>query len=76
MRKRLVIPYRFAHLLLPLQHVRHGMIARELDVAVEDDTLPENRSDVRRFMVVDSAGCRGGEKDTQLGQHSGPEKFK
>lgn len=34
--------YRFAHLLLPLKNVWNWMVARELDVTVEDDAIAEN----------------------------------
>lgn len=52
-----MISYRFAHLLLPLQHIRHRMIPRELHVAIEDHTLAQYRCDVRRLVVVDSSSC-------------------
>lgn len=38
--------YFFAHLLFPLQHIGNGMLAREIDVTVEDDTFAEDRRDV------------------------------
>jgi hypothetical protein len=44
--ERNLLAYRFAHLLLPLQHVGNGVIAWKLDMAVEDDALAENRRDV------------------------------
>lgn len=41
-----LISYRFAHLLVPLQDIRHGVVVGELHVAVEDDALAENSRDV------------------------------
>lgn len=34
--------YRFAHLLLPLKNVWNWMVARELNVTVEDDAIAKN----------------------------------
>lgn len=41
-RRRNLRTYRnFTHFLFPLEHVGNGMVARELNVTVEDDTLAE-----------------------------------
>ena len=45
-RRRNLLSYRFAHLLLPLKHVGNGMVTRELNVTVEDDTLAEDGCNV------------------------------
>jgi len=41
-----VISYRFAHLLVPLQDIWHGVVVGELHMAVEDDALAEDGRDV------------------------------
>lgn len=41
-----VISYRFAHLLVPLQDIWHGVVVGELHMAVEDDALAEYGRDV------------------------------
>lgn len=46
------ISYRFAYLLLPLEHVRHWVVARELHVAVEHDTLAQYGGDVDSILVT------------------------
>ena len=52
--------YRFAHLLLPLQHVGHGVVAGKLHVAVEDHALAQDRRDVRRVVVMDPTSWKKG----------------
>lgn len=48
--------YRFAYLLLPLQHVRHRDVFREVHLAVEHHALAEDRRDVHSILVVLVAG--------------------
>lgn len=48
-----MIAYRFAHLLLPLQDVRNGMITGELDVTVEHNTLAKDGGNVNGIL----GGC-------------------
>lgn len=44
--------YRFAYLLLPLQHIGHRVVAGELHVAVEHDWLTQDGGDVDRILVA------------------------
>lgn len=44
--------YRIAYLLLPLQHIRYGVVARELHVAVEHNGLTKYRGDVHGILWV------------------------
>lgn len=44
--------YRFAYLLLPLQHVWHRVVAGELHVAVEHNWLAQDGGDVDRILVA------------------------
>ena len=46
--------YRFAYLLLPLQHIGHRVVAGELDVAVEHNWLAQDGGDVDRILVAKS----------------------
>lgn len=48
--------YRFAYLLLPLQHVRHRDVFGEVHLAVEHDALAQDRRDVHGILVVLVAG--------------------
>lgn len=48
--------YRFAYLLLPLQHVRHRDVFGKVHLAVEHDALAEDRRDVNSILVVLMAG--------------------
>lgn len=64
--ERNLLAYRFAHLLLPLQHVGNGMIAGKLDVAVEDDTLAEYCRDVRCILTWIGERERGEERDIDI----------
>lgn len=48
--------YRFAYLLLPLQHVRHRDVFGEVHLAVEHDALAEDRRDVYSILMVLVAG--------------------
>jgi hypothetical protein len=48
--------YRFAYLLLPLQHVRHRDVFGEVHLAVEHHALAEDRRDVHGILVVLVAG--------------------
>lgn len=43
--------YRFAHLLLPLEDVWHGILAGKLDVTVENDAVAENGCDVNGILT-------------------------
>lgn len=49
-----MISYRFAHLLVPLQDIWHRMIVRELNVAVEDDTLAQYGCDVHSIFCKET----------------------
>lgn len=40
------LSYRFAHLLLPLQHIWYRVIARKFDMAIEDNTFAEYCGDM------------------------------
>lgn len=48
--------YRFAYLLLPLQHVRHRDVFRKVHLAVEHHALAEDGRDVHSILVVLVAG--------------------
>lgn len=44
--------YRFAYLLLPLQHVRHRDVFGKVHLAVEDDALAQDRGDVHCILML------------------------
>lgn len=50
--------YRVAYLLLPLQHVRNGVVPWKLHVAVEHDALTQYGGDVHRILEAIHCGKR------------------